>query len=178
MKRMIKALLILLVGVGIGHTLAAAPVPAASAIVISSAALDEVIAAAPRGRVSDQQIRMIDAGGHNVGLGVVHRPASAPGGAIQHHQQTEIYRVMEGAGVLVTGEALADARPLDPDGMVVQQLTGPSSMGTIEGGESHRIATGDMIIIPAGVAHGFSSLESDITYVVVRVDPDQVVRLK
>ena len=40
------------------------------------------IANAPEGRVSDQQIRHIDAGGHNIGVGLVHRPPTTSLGAI------------------------------------------------------------------------------------------------
>ncbi len=74
---------------------------------------------------------------------------------------------------------MVDGRPLDPNGEVVKHLTGPSSVGPrIEGGESRRIAKGDMLIMPAGTPHGFTELEADIAYLVVRIDPDQLVQLK
>ena len=82
------------------------------------------IANAPEGRVSDQQIRHIDTGGHNVGLGVVHRPPTTSLGAIQHHNQTEVYYVVSGRGTLVTGGELTDANALDPEGNTVRNLTG------------------------------------------------------
>ena len=91
------------------------------------------IANAPEGRVSDQQIRHIDAGGHNVGVGLVHRPPTTSLGAIQHHNQTEVYYVVSGRGTLVTGGELTDARPLDPEGNTVRTLTGPSTPGGIAG---------------------------------------------
>ncbi len=136
------------------------------------------IANAPEGRVSDQQIRHIDAGGHNVGVGLVHRPPTTSLGAIQHHNQTEVYYVVSGRGTLVTGGELSDARPLDPESNTVRMLTGPSSVGGIEGGESRDIAAGDMVIIPADSPHGFSEITEAITYIVMRVDPDQLVALK
>ena len=37
---------------------------------------------------------------------------------------------------------------------------------------------GDVVIIPAGVAHGFSEITEAITYMVVRVDPEKLVALK
>ena len=40
------------------------------------------------------------------------------------------------------------------------------------------IGTGDIVIIPAGVAHGFSEITEAITYMVVRIDPEQLVQLK
>ena len=150
-----------------------------SATDMTNAEILATVAAAPEDRVSDQQIRMVDAGGHNVGVGVVSRPATDRGGAIQHHKQTEVYRVLEGVGTLVTGGKLIEERELDPDGGTVRRLTGPSAVGSgIEGGQSRRIAAGDMVIIPAGVPHGFTSIEETITYLVIRVDPEQLVELK
>jgi creatinine amidohydrolase/Fe(II)-dependent formamide hydrolase-like protein/mannose-6-phosphate isomerase-like protein (cupin superfamily) len=148
------------------------------AVHVPTAELEATIAAAPADRVSDQQIRMIDAGDMNLGVGVVHRPVTTTLSAIQHHKQAEIYRVVSGRGVLVTSSDLADARELDPEGAVVRDLTGPSSMGTIDGGERRAIGAGDVLFIPAGVAHGFSEITEPITYIVYRIDPDQVVTLK
>ena len=145
---------------------------------VPSADIRATIDNAPEGRVSDQQIRHIDAGGHNVGIGVVQRPPSTSLGAIQHHNQTEVYYVVSGRGTLVTGGALSGGRRLDPESTVVRTLTGPSSVGGIDGGESREVGPGDMVIIPADSPHGFSEITETITYIVVRVDPDQLVELK
>ncbi len=153
--------------------------PATPAVYVTADDIAATMMAAPEGVVSDQSIRMIDAGGYNVGIGLVRRPASRPGSSIEHHNQTEVYYVVEGAGTIVTGGTLVDGEPLDADGEVVKHLTGPSSIGPrIEGGESRRIAKGDMLIMPAGTPHGFTELEADIAYLVVRIDPDQLVQLK
>ncbi len=37
------------------------------------------------------------------------------------------------------------------------------------------ITTGDVVVIPAGVAHGFSRILNQVTYLSIRVDPDQVL---
>ena len=145
---------------------------------ISATDILATIGNAPAGRVSDQQIRHIDAGGHNVGVGVVQRPPSTTLGAIQHHNQTEVYYVVSGRGTLVTGGELTNARALPAEGATVRTLTGPSSVGGIDGGESREIGPGDMLIIPAGSPHGFSEVTETITYIVVRVDPEQLVELK
>ena len=157
-----------------GATMSQAP----PATYISAADILTTIGNAPPGRVSDQQIRHIDAGGYNVGVGVVQRPPSTTLGAIQHHNQAEVYYVVSGRGTLVTGGELTNARALAADGATVRTLTGPSSVGGIEGGESREIGPGDMLIIPAGSPHGFSEVIETITYIVVRVDPDQLVELK
>ncbi len=149
-----------------------------AATYISAEDVAATIAAAPEGRVSDQQIRHIDAGDLRLGIGVVSRPSTTTMSAIQHHRQAEVYRVVSGYGTLVTSPSLADPRPLDPDGRTVLELTGPSSFGTIEGGTSQKIGPGDIVIIPAGMAHGFSEITEAITYIVIRIDPDQLVKLK
>ncbi|TDI46283.1 MAG: hypothetical protein E2P02_05460 [Acidobacteria bacterium] len=148
---------------------------------ISAADVLATIEAAPEGRVSDQQMRHIDAGEGYLGVGIVQRPLKAAGTGIvgiQHHKQSEVYRVVSGSGTLVTSSTMVDSRPLDPNGQTVLTLTGPSSVGTIEGGQSRKISAGDLVIIPADVAHGFSEITETITYLVVRIDPEGLVKLK
>ncbi len=152
------------------------------ATVIAAQTLEEARIAAPSDRVSDQAIRHVESAEGNLGVGVVHRPVIDAGGpirAIQHHKQSEVYRVMSGSGTLVTSTSMKDSTPLDPDGYVVTSLTGPSDRGIIENVEnSQLIGEGDIVIIPAGVAHGFSEITEPITYMVVRVDPEKLVELK
>lgn len=152
------------------------------ATVIAAQTLEEAKAAAPTDRVSDQAIRHVESAEGNLGVGVVHRPVIDAGGpiqAIQHHKQSEVYRVMAGSGTLVTSATMKDSTPLDPDGYIVTSLTGPSDRGIIEQVEnSELIGEGDIVIIPAGVAHGFSEITEPITYMVVRVDPEKLVDLK
>lgn len=137
---------------------------------------------APDDRVSDQPISHVESAEGRLGIGVVHRPVIEPGGpiaAILHYKQSEVYRVMAGAGVLVTSSSMSDVVAIDPDGNIVRNLTGPSDRGVIEAIEnSQPIKTGDVVIIPAGVAHGFSEISEPITYMVVRVDPERLVALK
>ncbi|MGI9261018.1 MAG: hypothetical protein ACR2QR_03225 [Woeseiaceae bacterium] len=152
------------------------------ATVISSDSLEDVAAAAPDDRVSDQPVVHVESAEGRLGIGVVHRPiipAGGPIGAIQHHKQSEVYRVMSGAGILVTSSVMSDSTALDPEGYVVRSLTGPSDTGVIDEIEnSQPIAAGDIVIIPAGVAHGFSEISEPITYMVVRIDPERLVELK
>jgi mannose-6-phosphate isomerase-like protein (cupin superfamily) len=150
---------------------------------ISLEDIEATLANAPTDRVSDQQIRHVSAGDHGyVGLGVLHRPIKAAGtpiGAIQHHNQTEMYVVLSGSGTLVTKSTMSNSRPLDPNGDTVRLLTGPSSSGVIEdGGQSRLIKPGDVVIIPANVAHGFSVITEPIDYLVFRVDPERLLELK
>lgn len=126
--------------------------------------------------VSDQQIKVVDIGKYNVAVGVLHRSAAAKQSAIAHSQVTEIYYVITGAGTFVTGGTMTDATAAPADGSTVKVLVGPSTTGSsIQNGHSRRIGPGDVIIVPPGVAHWFSAIESDLDYLVFRVDADHVL---
>ena len=131
--------------------------------------------------VSDQAIRVVSINDeYNVGVGVVHRAKYAgkpsPNG-IEHSQITEIYHVLEGNAVLVTGGTIENPRESAPDSMVVKVLNGPSTGGgAIVGGVSRKVGPGDVVIIPPNTPHWFSDISSDqIVYLVVRVDPRKVL---
>jgi quercetin dioxygenase-like cupin family protein len=126
--------------------------------------------------VSDHQIQVVDIGTYNVAVGILHRSGKAKQTAIAHSDITEIYYVIAGAGTFVTGGTMTNAAAVAAEGTVVKVLVGPSSTGTtIEGGQSRRISPGDVIIVPPGVAHWFSAIESDLDYLVFRVDPGHVL---
>ena len=150
--------------------------------IIDATTLDAAKEAAPSDSVSDQPIKHVASAEGNLGIGVVHRPVIEAGGTIrgiQHHRQSEVYRVMSGSGTLVTSKGMRDSDVLDPAGYVVTSLTGPSDVGVIADVEhSQLIGEGDVVIIPAGVAHGFSEITEPITYMVVRIDPQKLVALK
>jgi mannose-6-phosphate isomerase-like protein (cupin superfamily) len=157
---------------------ASAQVTPRTAIDITAEQIQATVKATEDRTVSDQSIRMVDLGKYNVGVGVVHR---SPGtqGAIEHSRITEVYHMIEGAAVLVTGGTIPDAKPSAPESQVVTVLNGPSNAGSrIDGGTSRRIKAGDVVIIPPNTPHWWSSLEGRIVYLVVRVDPDKVVNLK
>ena len=56
-------------------------------------------------------------------------------------------------------------------------LNGPSCSGTIVGGDvvKRAVKTGDIIIIPAGVPHGWLEIPDHVDYLSVRPDPDRVL---
>lgn len=137
--------------------------------------LDEAVA---RG-VTDTPMRTIDAGGHHVGIALVHRgPARNIVAGTIHDEVTEVYNVLEGSGTLVTGGSLIDPRPRENTARR-RMVSGPGSTGTgIEGGVTRQVAKGDIIIIPAGTPHYFSEIPESITYTIVRIDPGQGLTLK
>ena len=116
--------------------------------------------------VVDEVLRITSAGELNVGIAVVRRTSADTGAAI-HFQVTEIYQVIEGGGLLVTGGTLIDAAPTrDLSDLAV----GPTAIGTgIADGDSRHVAPGDMVIIPAGTPHTFTGLDGSITYTSTRV---------
>jgi hypothetical protein len=81
---------------------------------------------------------------------------------------------MEGAGTLVTGGTIVDAKEQKGAAMGFANLSGPR----IEGGTSRRVSKGDIIIIPGHVPHWWSHLEGDVTYLIVRPDPEGILALK
>jgi mannose-6-phosphate isomerase-like protein (cupin superfamily) len=167
------------IGMGIFVILMASSVKAQSptaATDITAAQVQAFIKDAPRDRNSDRPIRVIDVGGYRVGVFGVFRPKDTPSSATVHQTNvSETYYMLEGAGVLVTGGTLR--KPVTPRQSNLGNWTDNGSEG-IEGGVSRRIAKGDVVIIPGGVPHGWASLEGDITYLIVRSDPDKKVPLK
>jgi mannose-6-phosphate isomerase-like protein (cupin superfamily) len=126
--------------------------------------------------VADQQIKVVDIGDYNVAVGILHRSGKAKQTAISHSKITEIYYVIDGAGMFVTGGTMTDASPAPADGATVKTLVGPSTTGSgIQGGTARAIGPGDVIIVPPGVAHWFSAIEKDLDYLVFRVDAEHVL---
>jgi mannose-6-phosphate isomerase-like protein (cupin superfamily) len=159
--------------------LPAADTKATSATYITSNDVQSTLKGMPADKVSDQQVRMVNTGKQNVGIGVVHRSAQAAQGAVEHDQVTEVYHILAGSGTMVTGGTLVKPQPRGSNDVALRDLTGPSVSGaSIQEGESRHVGPGDIVIIPAGVGHWFSKVDGSIDYVVVRIDPDKIVRLK
>jgi mannose-6-phosphate isomerase-like protein (cupin superfamily) len=147
-----------------------------AAVDVTAGDLRATLKQAPPDGVMDQQIRVVDVGKYNVAVGVLHRAAKAKQTAIEHAQVTEVYHIIDGSGTFVTGGAMVDPTPSPADGTTVKILVGPSTNGAaIRGGQSRKVGPGDVIVIPPGVAHWFSAVESDMDYLVVRVDADHVL---
>jgi mannose-6-phosphate isomerase-like protein (cupin superfamily) len=131
--------------------------------------------------VSDRIMSLVDVGPYNVAAAVVIRRLPGDtvkgignvGGFIQHDKVTEVYYVLRGSGVQVTGGTMIGGRPSSGG-----PSTGPGVGGgtRIDGGASSTLEAGDLQIIPAGVPHGWLSVGTDgIDYIVIRVDPEHVL---
>jgi hypothetical protein len=91
-------------------------------------------------------------------------------GGIAHDSQTEGYLIISGGGTLVTGGHIVNGRKTAPDAEVTKVLNGPSCGGTIAGSDVVRkvVKTGDIIIIPAGVPHGWTDITDHVDYLSFR----------
>ena len=106
-------------------------------------------------------------------------PAGAklgPPGMIAHDDTAETYIVIAGSGTLVTGGQILKGRRSGPDSVVTKILNGPSCSGQAVGNfVSRKMIVGDISVIPAGVAHGWTDITDEVTYLSVRPDPKKVL---
>jgi len=136
----------------------------------------------------DQQVRLVDLGKMQVGIGSIYRgklgQATSAENVVaeavaEHEQVSEVYYVIEGSATLLTGPDLVDAKPRPSTLKTVREQNGPGfSAASIKNPEVHELKAGDMIIIPAGTGHWFTKIDDHIRYVMVRLDPDKILPTK
>ena len=97
-------------------------------------------------------------------------PTGGTPGAIAHDQQTEGYLIVSGSGTLVTGGKIVNGRKSPAESEVTKMLNGPSCSGMTVGADVVKkvVKTGDIIIIPAGVPHGWSDIPDHVDYLSFR----------
>jgi glc operon protein GlcG len=83
-----------------------------------------------------------------------------PGKAEIHTRDTDIAYILQGSATLVTGGTALDVKPIG-----AEELRGAG----IEGGETRRLAPGDVVVIPNGTPHWFKEVEAPFLYYVVKV---------
>jgi len=149
---------------------------------ISSSEVQAYVAKARAEKLTDQQIRDVEIGKSHVGIGVVYRgrlTAPPPDPVAEHDLVSEVYHVIDGAGTLVTGPDLVDARRRPPDLETVRLFNGPGhNAASIRNPVEHELKPGDVVVIPAGTGHYFSRIDDHISYLMIRMDPDKVTPLK
>jgi len=133
----------------------------------------------PRKPAELPNLRVVDAGGHNVGVGVLYRAEGQTQNTAVHYKVSEVYHVMKGSGTLVTGGTVVNPKTRAADRVEVTREDGPGVTGTaIQGGVTHQLKEGDVIVIPAGTPHWFSRIDGSIVYLVIRIDPSQLIALQ
>lgn len=144
---------------------------------ITKSDIDYVLKNAPA-NPPDRQLRVVDMGKYNLGVGIIHRGATndKPGDpipVIYHDFTPEVYIITSGSGVLTTGGIIDNKRA---SGGPTNVMNGPSGGGTAgTGAYSRRVSEGDIIIIPTMVAHGWSQITDHVTYLSVRPDPERAL---
>jgi quercetin dioxygenase-like cupin family protein len=83
-----------------------------------------------------------------------------PGMVEVHTKDTDIIYVIEGTATFITGGTIVAPKAVAPD-----QVRGQKILD----GEEHQLAKGDVIIVPAGVAHWFVKVSKPFLYYVVKV---------
>jgi glc operon protein GlcG len=83
-----------------------------------------------------------------------------PGQSEIHTKDADIIYVLQGSATFITGGEAIDAKPTEPN-----ELRGSA----INGGETRKIAKGDVIIVPHGVPHQFLEVTDPFLYYVVKV---------
>jgi hypothetical protein len=93
---------------------------------------------------------------------------------LYHNKQTEGYYIVSGEGEIVTGGHIVNGRTSAPDAEVTTTLNGPSCSGRMAGNDvvKRMVHTGDIVIIPAGVPHGWSEIKEHVDYLSFRPSAD------
>jgi glc operon protein GlcG len=99
---------------------------------------------------------LLDTPGYKVDAG----RRTAPGEVEFHEHVADLMHVVQGRATVVTGGQMLDQRPVGP---------GEVRARAIEGGTSHDLAEGDVLVVPAGVPHQFVAVSDPFLYLVVKV---------
>ena len=110
----------------------------------------KVATALAKGETMIRQSDLTVLGSHRTGVGQ----------AEVHDKETDVFYVTEGDATFVTGGTVVAGKTTEPG-----QIRGTS----INGGENHHLAKGDVMVIPAGTPHWFKEVPKSITYYVVKV---------
>ncbi len=124
----------------------------------------------------DRQLKVAEiGGGENAAVGILHRTSEhdtdgAHTGLVHAHI-AEVYVILSGWGTLLTGGELFNQGEVSTGSVVI----GPSFNAESRGGVEREIETGDVVVIPVGMMHSWTSIPDHVTYLSIRIDPDQVL---
>ncbi len=124
--------------------------------------------------------RIVDVGNAYVGVAIQHRLKAEPGGKIGgpilHTNVTEVYYVLTGSATMATGGVMTDQKARKAGG---EEGTGPGFDGTVaKPNDVRNIKAGDVVVVPRNMPHWFTAIPEDLTYLVVRIDPEKSIGLK
>ena len=126
--------------------------PQAPADRVSYMSAGDVAAALATGKpdVRSTNVRVFSFGPYNVN---VEKRNPVAQGASSHEVVAELFHVIDGSGVLVTGGTIPNATKNGTN------LSGK----TIEGGNRQSVSKGDWILVPSGVPHEFVDIKGNLT---------------
>ncbi len=126
-----------------------------TAVAVRDTAISSVLAAKAAATPPQLMFSAPVARGEKFQANIVVRRSPQGGGA--HELGTEVHQILAGAGTLVTG------------GRIVRGST-PAASATIEGGQSHRVGPGDVVLIPANTPHWYKDVDAGLRYLEVRFE--------
>src|SRR5262249_30676252 len=131
-------------------------------------------------KLVDQQVRDIDIGKAHIAIVAAHRgKLDTPRTVAEHHQASEVYRIIDGSARLVLGPDITNRQRRPATERTVVEYNGPGNNGDeIRNGLTLNLKPGDMVVIPAGTGHWFTKIDDHIDYFMVRIDPDKITPLK
>lgn len=153
-----------------------------SSVYVRKAELQAYTDRAIANHLIDQQVRSVDLGKTQLGLGVVYRgklDQPEANSVAEHDLISEVYYIIEGSATIVTGPDIVGMKRRPATSTTVKEYNGPGNDGaSIRNGVTHHLVVGDALIVPAGTGHQFIKIDDHIRYLMVRVDPDKAVPLK
>lgn len=185
-RRVIIIVLAILSSIGVATRVAAqTPHPTCdhcSATYIPKSELDAYLQQAILHNLMDQQVRCVDVGHSDLGIGIVHRKKMLPEDPIEvaeHEQISEVYYIIDGSGTIRTGPDLVEPEARPSNMKTVKQQNGPGyNAKAIADPMTTELKAGDVMIIPAGTGHSWISVPDHVTYLMIRLDPDKLLPLK
>jgi mannose-6-phosphate isomerase-like protein (cupin superfamily) len=111
---------------------------------------DKVAAALAKGGPLVTAPDYLVSGSHRTGKGQVE----------VHDKETDVIYVVEGDATFVTGGTMIGGKTTK---------AGQWLGSDIQGGETHHLSKGDVIVVPAGTPHWFKEVPTAISYYVVKV---------
>jgi len=129
----------------------------AKVVFVPAQQIDTDIHKAPANDMGESEINLIERTPDHAGI-LLRR--TAPGKAEVHASETDVWYVIDGGCVFVSGGSLIGGAEISPG-----QIRGSG----ITGGEERTIAKGDFIRVPAGVPHWVKKIDGkEIVYIVVK----------
>jgi mannose-6-phosphate isomerase-like protein (cupin superfamily) len=151
------ALALIVLAIAAGAAFPAAAQDASKVVYYSGKQVETDIRKAPANEIGESEINLIPRTPDHAGI-LLRR--TKPGNAEVHATETDVWYVIDGGCILVTGGTVVGASEVSPG-----QIHGSG----ISGGEERKLGKGDLVVIPNGIPHWVKKIEGgEIVYTVVK----------